>query len=127
LLLSPIFGSILHMKNWQALGEPEKAAKSKQWALGSTGFFVLLVLLGALLPDSKALEAGSRGASIGLLIAWYSLSGKPQVSYVKSRFGKAYIRKSWALPLLYAVLCFAAFVAVFVVAALVLDALQGEG
>ena len=29
LLFSPAFGAFVHMKNWQALGEPEKAANAK--------------------------------------------------------------------------------------------------
>jgi hypothetical protein len=29
LLFTPIFGSLLHMKNWQAMGNREKAASSK--------------------------------------------------------------------------------------------------
>ena len=29
LLLSPAFGAFLHMKNWEELGEPAKAAASK--------------------------------------------------------------------------------------------------
>lgn len=29
LLFTPIFGSIIHMKNWNALGQPEKARASK--------------------------------------------------------------------------------------------------
>lgn len=126
LLLSPIFGSIIHMKNWESLGELQKAERSKTWVLGSICFFVFLVLLAALLPESKALETGSRGASVGLLVAWYSLSARAQVSYVKARFGGSYIRKAWALPFLYTVLCFIAFVAVFVVASLVIGVPQGE-
>lgn len=126
LLFSPIFGAAVHMKNWQALGEPEKAALSKKWLIGSIGFFAMLVVLGMLLPDSKSLDAGFRGAGIGLLVAWYSVSAKVQVAYVAARFGTSYPRRGWGRPLLYALLCsLAALAAIFVVALLV-GVLQGE-
>ena len=32
LIFTPIFGAILHMKNWEALGEPQKAAGARSWA-----------------------------------------------------------------------------------------------
>ena len=38
LLFSPVFGALVHMKNWQAMGEPEKAAASKR--LTDAGFQV---------------------------------------------------------------------------------------
>ena len=117
LLFSPIFGAALQMKNWQALGEPEKAAQSKQWLLGSIGFFLLLFVLGMVLPESRGVDVGFRGAGIGLLVAWYTLSAKVQVAHVAARFGTAYPRKGWGKPILYAVLIFLAFlVAVFMVA-----------
>lgn len=31
LLFSPAFGAFLHMKNWQALGQPNKATSAKVW------------------------------------------------------------------------------------------------
>jgi hypothetical protein len=126
LLFSPVFGAIIQMKNWQALGEPDKAREAKHWAWGSIGFFVVMMLLGVLLPDSKALDVGSRGAGLGLLVVWYLMSAKSQVSYVTARFGNVYPRRNWGLPILYAVLCFAAFVAIVFAIAVVVGLLQGE-
>ncbi len=40
LLFSPAFGAFVHMKNWQALGEPAKASTAKTW-----GIATLLVLV----------------------------------------------------------------------------------
>lgn len=36
LLFTPIFGSLLQNKNWEALGEQEKADNSKNWFYGVT-------------------------------------------------------------------------------------------
>ena len=119
LLLSPAFGAFLHMKNWQALGEPAKAASAKVWAILS-----LVVLIGgstvsALLPNIRAADGLSRILLFCLLITWYFVSARAQARYVQERFGKSYPRKGWGKPLLVALLVFAGFVAAFVVVGLV--------
>ncbi len=127
LLFTPIFGATLHMKNWQALGEPEKAAKSKQWLIGSIAFFALLFALAMVLPDTKGVDAAFRGAGIGLLVAWYMVSAKLQVAHVAGRFGTSYPRRGWGRPLVYAVVGFVAFLAAVFIVALVIGLVQGEG
>ncbi|MDR7336156.1 hypothetical protein [Roseateles asaccharophilus] len=112
LLFSPIFGSILHMKNWQAIGDAQKAATSKNWAIGSAAFFVLLIVLSVVVPESKGLDALSRGSGIGLLVAWYYAIGKSQQSLVLARYGKDYPRKGWAKPIGIAILGCIAFIVV---------------
>jgi hypothetical protein len=116
LLFSPIFGSILHMKNWEALGDEKRAAASKNWAIGSVAFFAGLLLLSVLLPDSKALDALGRFGGLALLLAWYYKIGKSQSAIVLARYGKGYPRKGWTKPLSIAVGC---FVAVMLAAVLV--------
>lgn len=119
LLFTPIFGATVQMKNWQALGEPAKAAQSKLWVLGSIVFIALLMVLGNFLPETKAVDYGIRGAGLGLLITWYNLSSRDQESYVAARFGTTYSRRRWGRPLLYTVLgilgVFTIALAVFVV------------
>ena len=116
LLFSPIFGAFVQMKNWQALGEPDKAAASKTWGLISLAFMVGLVLLGSFMAESKSLDLLSRVAGLALLVAWYSASGKHQVAYVKARFGKTYPRRGWGKPLGLAMLAvLGLFVAAFLV------------
>lgn len=110
LLFSPVFGALLHMKNWQALGEPEKAASAKRWAIAALVVFAVLALFGALLPDERSMDALSRVAAIVLLFTWYFASARHQTAYVKSRFGKTYLRKGWLKPLALAVLGIVAFV-----------------
>ena len=116
LLFCPIFGALVHMKNWQALGETEKAASSKTWGIASVAFILAVVLLGIVIPESKGMDLLSRITGLGLLVAWYSASGKHQVSYVKARFGKSYPRRGWLKPIGFALLAvLGLFVAVFVV------------
>jgi hypothetical protein len=116
LLFSPIFGAFVHMKNWQALGETDKAATSKTWAVTSLAFILAVILLGVFIPESKGMDLLSRIAGLGLLVAWYSASGKHQVSYVKARFGKSYPRRGWLKPICLALLAvLGLFGAIFVV------------
>ena len=126
LLFSPIFGAIIHMKNWQALGEPEKAKQSKYWAWGSAGYFLVALLFGIFLPESKGLDLGFRVAGLGLLIAWYQMSGKEQSGVIVGKFGSAYPRKGWGLPVLYALLVIVAFFAAVFVIGFAVTMLQGE-
>lgn len=127
LLFTPIFGAALHMKNWQALGEQEKAKESKKWLIGSIGFSVLILVLGFILPESKTIDTAFRGAGFGLLITWYFQSAKLQIGYVAARFGTSYPRKTWGRPFLYAFGCFLAFVAVAAVIAFVTTPSQSGG
>jgi hypothetical protein len=41
-LFSPAFGAFLHMKNWQALGEPAKASAAKIWAIATLLVMVIV-------------------------------------------------------------------------------------
>jgi hypothetical protein len=117
LLFTPIFGAYLHMRNWQALGQPEKAARSKNWIIGSLVCILLLVIVPLLLPDSKGVDAIGRACGFALLITWYYAMGKSQQAFVLGKFGKTYPRRGWSKPLLAAVGgVIALFVVAFVVA-----------
>jgi uncharacterized membrane-anchored protein len=103
LLFSPVFGALVQMKNWQALGEDERAATSKMWAIGSAitiGIFTLLSIVSAVLTSSPDI-----GRSVGLilLVVWYFANGRAQSKYVKEQFGTDYPRRGWGKPLLVAV------------------------
>ena len=121
LLLSPAFGAFLHMKNWQALGETEKAATSKIWIIVSIVVILCVTLASALLPDSKLFDNLSRVISLVVLLSWYYSIGKSQVAVVRSRFGKTYPRRGWAKPLLLAFVAIVIFVAVVVAMFIVSD------
>ena len=99
LLLTPTFSAILHMKNWQALGDPARAASTKAWAIGTAVFTLVSAGLAMVLPESAALDVLFRFSGLGVLLAWYYGNGKAQVEHVKQRFGDSYPRRSWAVPL----------------------------
>jgi hypothetical protein len=125
LLLSPIFGSYLHTRNWEALGEPDKAAASRKWMVGSIVFFVVIVLAAFAIPDSKAADGLGRLGGFALLIAWYYAIGKSQQTYVAARFGKEYPRRGWSKPLLAALGVFIAFIVVVAILGFAFGALSG--
>lgn len=105
LLFTPAFGAFLHMQNWKALGQPEKAAASKKWMIGSTAFVVVATTLLAYfpVPSSKTLDNISTFSGLILLIVWYYAIGKSQQNHVAARFGKTYPRRGWAIPILTAI------------------------
>lgn len=84
LLLSPMFGSYVTLKNWEALGEDERARTTRVWLWVSVAIFLATVLLPI-------------GGLLGLvyLITWYFAVNKPQISYVKEHFGNDYERRPW--------------------------------
>jgi hypothetical protein len=100
LLLTPAFGSFLHMRNWQALGEPRRAAAARRWTIGIITTTLLLILLGVLLPEERWLSTAVRGSSVVLLIAWYYGGGRAQARFVRARFGEHYPRRGWTRPIL---------------------------
>jgi hypothetical protein len=112
LLLSAAFGAFIHMKNWEALGEPDKAAAAKKWVVAYFVTILGFVLMGAFLPNNRAILGVLRLCSFGLLLAWYFVSGKPQLDFVKARYGKDYPRRGWAQPLLIALGVIVGFVLV---------------
>lgn len=113
LLFTPAFGAYLLMKNWQALGESKRATSAKRWMIAS------LILLGLFLIFLPA--AAMRAVGFSVLICWYFLSVRPQVAYLKERFGTAYPRKGWAKPLLFGVLGIVALIAVMTIVLMVLQ------
>jgi len=105
LVFSPALGAFLHMLNWQALGEPGKAASAKGWFIAS------LVMLGAYLVFGLVLSEGAtQGVGLAYLLAWYFSAGREQARYVKDKFGRTYPRRGWAKPLLIGVLAIFGYV-----------------
>lgn len=125
LLLTPVFGSVVQMKNWQALGETRRAAASKAWAIGSLAFFVVMAVVGGLLADSRALDAVTRLLGFLLLIVWYYANGKSQQAYVLGKFGTGYPRKGWGKPLLLAVLALVGFIVAMGLLGFLVDTVTG--
>ena len=124
LLLTPVFGAYLHMKNWEALGHPDKAATSKKWVIGSALALVGLMIVSVLAPESQdsLMNAISRPAGLGLILAWYYSIGKSQQTYVAERFGKDYPRRGWIVPILISLGVMLGILAAMVVGLVLLDA-----
>jgi hypothetical protein len=125
LLFSPVFGAWLHMRNWRALGDPVRASQQGWWIVATVVFTLALGGVSIALPDNKGLDALSRVGGLGILLAWYFSSAKPQARLVKARYGETYARRGWGLPLLFGVLGMLAFfvaaVVMVMVAALVFN------
>lgn len=100
LLFTPIFGALVQMKNWQALGEPERAASSRNWAVIGFVFMLLVVLATVFLAESRSADALIRAFALAFLLSWYFSAAKHQVRFVENRFGKTYPRRPWKIPLL---------------------------
>jgi hypothetical protein len=79
-----MFGSYVTMRNWEALGEDERARTTRIWLYVSVAVFVAMVLL----------PVGS-GIGIAWLVAWYFAVNRPQIKFVKARFGSDYERRPW--------------------------------
>jgi len=87
LFFTPIFGSILVLRNWQALGAKEKIRGAQLWLIASIIMVVVQFLVSAPLL-------------FVYLVIWYFASAKSQAKYVREKWGKEYPRKSWLWPLL---------------------------
>ena len=125
LLFSPIFGAALHMKNWKALGEPQKAAQAKLWIWATLAVFVVLGIVSALVDNEKAMDVVSRAVAIGLLVSWYASAARHQTAYVAARFGKAYPHRGWTQPLLLALLALVGFIVAMVLVGVVIGVVFG--
>jgi hypothetical protein len=84
LLLSPMFGSYVTLRNWEALGEGGRARSAHIWLYVSVAVFAGMLLTPA-------------GGVIGVpyLIAWYFAVNRPQIKFVKEMFGDDYERRPW--------------------------------
>ncbi len=93
LLFTPVFGALLHAFNWRQLGQTAKAQQSMFWVYGA-----LVVLLVALVLPQSVLRDVRHLPLMALLLAWYFLSAKPQVAYIRDN-AISYEKRTWVLPL----------------------------
>jgi hypothetical protein len=108
LLFSPALGAWLVMRNWQRLGRPDKARGALLWFVG-----VLALNVGnAVVTTAAALQGREAGlpfwTPIVVFVAWVVLSAYPQIRHIDDRHGEGYARRSWAAPLLVALVLVAA-------------------
>jgi hypothetical protein len=115
LLFTPAFGAFLHMLNWRALGDQEKAGAAKTWFIVSMGMLALYLLLAVLVPNFDM-----RFVGFGYLLAWYFAAARSQAQYVKDKFGNDYPRNGWGLPLLLGIGGIFAYIVIAVIIGLII-------
>ena len=91
ILLSPIFGSFLIRRNWEAIGQDDKARTGKLW---------LIVSLFMIVPSLFIPFFG-----LFYLLVWYFTWQKPQTRFVRANWGNDYPRKPWGKPLIIGFAC----------------------
>ena len=104
LLFTPIFGSVLLLKNWRAIGADDKVRSARIWLVVSIVMVVPTMVVGLV--------------GFIYIIVWYFAWQKPQATFVKERWGNDYPRKSWGFPLLIALGCWLALAVVLVLVAI---------
>lgn len=93
LIFSPVFGSILVLMNWQALGVKEKIRNAQVWLTIS----IVVLVVALFLPGTVRSVV-----SITYLAFWWLAAAQAQTQYIRERWGKTYPRRSWLWPLLIA-------------------------
>lgn len=126
LLFTPMFGALLHMKNWQAMGKPDEARNAKWWAIGFAVATVLFWLASAMLPDAVLVAGLGRIGGFVMLISWYLISGRGQVQYVANNYGKAYAKRGWGKPFLCLFLVFCGIVVVAMALGVIAGLMNGS-
>lgn len=92
---SPLFGAYLHIHNWTALGEPDKADAARRWF---NALLIITVLNGVITAIAERVAASVNPAdfiSIVVFALWYALAAHPHARAVRRRAGARYARRSW--------------------------------
>jgi len=101
LLFSTIFGSYLHWKNEERIGDARRTAAARNWFFASVAVVGLSVAFAIMGPRTG--EATGRGLNLVYLLAWYFAAAKPQAKYVQEHYGSGYPRRGWFAPILAAI------------------------
>lgn len=112
LIFTPIFGALVHSKNWRSVGEPSRARTSMLWAWAT----VLYILI------TSVLDA-PRFSGVVFLLAWYLSSGSSQIRFVAQNYGTEYEKKSWVLPLMIAIVGYGTLIALSVASLALIESL----
>ena len=87
ILFSPIFGAYIHAKNWERLGQPDKAASSMNWVVGCSILWGLnLIVFLATVNSKNGPKDFANYASFVALLWWYFGSAKHQTKVMKEKF-----------------------------------------
>jgi hypothetical protein len=115
LIFTPVFGSILLLKNWQAIGLDGKVKAARNWLNVSIVMLVLMIVVGMFdlminVTISNVSFAVDESFGWYYIFIWYFAWQKPQTKYVKEQWGKDYPRKSWRKPLQIGFSCWGGFI-----------------
>jgi len=116
LWFTPVFGSILLLKNWQAIGRDDKVKAARNWLIASIVILIVSIVMDVLairVMDVLTFDAGT--IIFIYLIIWYFAWQRPQTKYVKEQWGKDYPRKSWKKPILIELGCWGGFIGGFII------------
>lgn len=95
LLFTPVFGSVVQMKNWHALGEHEKAGQAMIWSVSMAAVLIVASIISALNP---ALSRIGNLTGLLVMVLWYVACAREQIDYVALK--GAYSRRGWGMPIL---------------------------
>lgn len=95
LLFTPLFGTLILIRNWEALGEPKRALQTCWWFAASLAALIVNVYSSLLRHDASPVQT----AYFILMLVWYIGIASPQERFIRERFGTDYARRSWALVL----------------------------
>lgn len=109
LLFTPAFGAFIHMHNWHALGQPERAASARRWFYASLCLLALQIITSALNARLGSEPLLLHPLGLLFLLVWYFGAARQQTLLVKQRYGRRYQRKAWDNVLLGAVVAGAAY------------------
>lgn len=87
-IMSPLFGMLIHALNWRAIGRSDLAKTNVIWAIAS---FVALPILGLVFKHQFL-------CMIAVVAAWHFLHGSAQEKFIKEHYGTNYEKKSWWIP-----------------------------
>ncbi len=100
LILTPIFGAILHARNWRVLGNEAQAKKSMKWAYSFMIIYVLLLIIIKLQIDNnynfikyELLISLFWLTHIICILTFYIVIGKSQIKYLKEQYKEDYEKK----------------------------------
>jgi hypothetical protein len=83
------------MRNWHALGEPERAASARKWFHASLCLLLLQIISRALNERLGGEPLLIHPASLLFLLVWYFGAARQQALLIEARYGAGYRRRAW--------------------------------
>lgn len=115
ILFTPAFGAFLQAQNWKALNEPGRA-KTSMFFVYLTAALIVVAIVSLVTPVIP--QTINTAFGLLLLIAWFFISCKPQMTYVKEQLGDNYIHKKWLAPIGIAITGWVVYVSLGLIVAL---------